>query len=330
MSVKDMRYNVMLALYFPILLYAMSTFDLDDSTIAVGNVQPYLDAEETVVLGQPFQARAMLAVGSGEGLSLNGSETFMASGDSMFVMETGNLLAENEDVREVEYAATMTVPQLGGGTREVPISGTFTVRRPEIVAVNAGEVALYRQCRNEVRIDVPGLEDRPLILNGTEARTLTLAPSGQTAGIRVETPGPDGNVFLGSKSFAVIDPPRPEIRVSNAGRSINNGDNLPRGRFALNFAVAADQEFAQRYPSDARYGVGSATVYIRRGLTASERLGTYNLSGGRLPAIRALASARPGDRIIVQLNNVYRLNYAGTSVGVSLNEGSRTFSFTIS
>ncbi|MEL7170827.1 MAG: hypothetical protein AAGN64_15895, partial [Bacteroidota bacterium] len=47
------------------------------------------------------------------------------------------------------------------------------------VAVNAGEVALYRQCRNEVRIDVPGLEDRPLILNGTEARTLTLAPSGQ-------------------------------------------------------------------------------------------------------------------------------------------------------
>ena len=71
-------------------------------------------------------------------------------------------------------------------------------------------------------------------------------------------------------------------------------------------------------------------MYIRRGLTASERLGTYNLSGGRLPAIRALASARPGDRIIVQLNNVYRLNYAGTSVGVSLNEGSRTFSFTIS
>ena len=69
----------------------------------------------------------------------------------------------------------MTVPQIGGGTREVPITGTFTVRRPEIVAVNAGEVALYRQCRNEVRIDVPGLEDRPLILNGTEARTLTLA-----------------------------------------------------------------------------------------------------------------------------------------------------------
>ena len=102
MSVKDMRYNVMLALYFPILLYAMSTFDLDDSTIAVGNVQPYLDAEETVVLGQPFQARAMLAVGAGEGLSLSGSEAFMASGDSMFVMETGNLLAENEDVKEGE------------------------------------------------------------------------------------------------------------------------------------------------------------------------------------------------------------------------------------
>ncbi|MEM8556438.1 MAG: hypothetical protein AAF809_02890 [Bacteroidota bacterium] len=330
MSVKDMRYNVMLALYFPILLYAMSTFDLDDSTIAVGNVEPYLDAEETVVLGQPFQARAMLAVGSGEGLSLNGTDTFMASGDSMFVMETGALLAENEDVKEIEYAATMTVPQLGGGTREVPVSGTFTVRRPEIVAVNAGEVALYRLCRNEIRIDVPGLEGRPLLLNGNEGTTLTLAPSGETAGVRVETPGPDGPVYLGAKSFAVIDPPRPEIRVTNANRSINNGDNLPRGRFALNFSVQADQEFAQRYPQDARYGIGSATVFIRRGLTASQRLGTYNLSGGRLPAIRELASARPGDRIIVQLNNVFRRNYAGNSVGVSLNEGSRTFSFTIS
>jgi hypothetical protein len=48
-DLKDLRYNVMLALYLPILLYSFSTFDLDTSTVAVEKVTPVLVDDRGVV-----------------------------------------------------------------------------------------------------------------------------------------------------------------------------------------------------------------------------------------------------------------------------------------
>ena len=104
MDLKELRYNIMLALYFPILLYAFSTFDISENTYAIEDLQPVVVGEETVVLGQPFEARAFLAVGTGQGQQLLGDSTLVAQGDSLFLMPTALLLADDENEKEITYA----------------------------------------------------------------------------------------------------------------------------------------------------------------------------------------------------------------------------------
>ncbi len=335
-SLKDLRYNVMLALYFPILLYAFSTFDLSDDSFVVNEVTPVVVGDQTVVLGQPFEAQAFLTIGSGEGQELAGNGLLQALGDSVFQMQTGALLGEEENEKQVAYSGTFRFPQIGGKIAEMPIEGAFTVRRPEIVAASEATQALYRQSLNTIRFEVPGLEDRKLKLSAggakIEGRTINLSPDGNGTTVAVYLAGENGeeDLLLGRKAFTTIDPPRPEIRVFNAGRELRNGDNLPRARAMLDFRFDADQEFKQRFPRDARYAASRAHVFLRRGLAASEDVGTFNLDGGSLVLTRALRDARPGDRVLVQLEGVVRINHAGRAIGVPLNRGTLSFGFTIS
>ncbi len=336
MELKDLRYNIMLALYFPILLYAFSTFDISENTFAVESLEPVVVGQQTVVLGQPFSARAFLAISEGQGQQLLGDSALVALGDSLFQMPTGALLAQDENEKEVAYSGLFRFQQLGGSVSEIPIAGSFRVRRPEIVATSEATQTLYRQCLNTLRIDVPGLEDRELRLSsggaGVLGRTLALSPSGASARIDVYlVDEAAGDVLLGSKGFSVVDPPRPEIVVRNAGREVRNGDNLPMRRAQLDFSLAADEEFSRRYPRDARYRIARATVYLRKGLAASQEIGTFDLEGGQtLVLTRVLRDAQPGDRLMIRLGGLIRINHAGRAVPVQLSEASRTFGFIIS
>lgn len=332
-GVKELRYNVMLALYFPILLYAFSTFDLDDDTYAVKGIEPIVVGEETVILGQPFSARAFLAVSGGQGQNLEGGELLHAIGDSMFTMDTGELLSPEESEREVDYNGVFRFQQIGGAEVELPVNGRFKVRRPEIVAQSEALQTLYRRTANTVRIEVPGLEDKPITLqvgsSKKTGRTLAVSPAGKEVVVDVRLE--DGDIWLGSKKFQVIDPPRPELAVLNAtGRKINNGDNIPRGRAMLEFKVEPDQEFLRRYPKDARYRVTKATVFLRKGLTASKEVGKFDMKGGKLVLTKSLRSAKSGDRVLIRLDGVVRINHQGAAIPVPLSESSRTFGFVVS
>ncbi len=334
-GVKELRYNVMLALYFPILLYSFSTFDLDDSTYAVSGLEPIVVGDQVVVLGQPFNAKAFLAVSGGQGQELQGDGNLTSMGDTLFQMQTGSLLGETEEEVVVPYNGIFKFEQVGGDVAEMAVAGSFKVKRPEIVASSEAMLALYRQSSNPIRIDVPGLEDRELELvigsSKIKGRTAMLSPNGDNASVKVYLVDEEnGNVFLGTKSFAVIEPPRPEISVTNAGRQIKSGDNLPKRRAVLEFSVDADQEFKRRYPKDARYRVQQATIYLRKGLTASKKIGTYDLDGTKLVLTRVLREAKPGDRVMVELSGVQRINHKGAAINVPLSETSRTFGFVIS
>lgn len=335
-ELKDLRYNVMLALYFPILLYAFSTFDLSEDTFVVEALEPVVVGDQTVVLGQPFEARAFLTVASGEGQQLAADGGLEVLGDTLFRMPTASLLGEGEREKEVPYSGRFRFQQVGGGVSEIPVAGSFRVRRPEIVATAEATQALYRQSANVVRIEVPGLEDRPLRLrvggNTVEGRSLSLSPSADATTVDVFLAGEDGaeDVLLGRKTFTTIDPPRPEIAVLHNGRELRNGDNLPRAQALLQVQFRPDEQFRQRFPRDARYAASRARVFLRQGLTASREVGTFNLDGGQLVLTRALRDARPGDRVTVQLEGVVRINHAGQAIPVPLGRGTTTFGFTLS
>lgn len=332
----------MLALYLPILLYSFSTFDLSEQSVAAEKVEPVLvGGEETVVLGQDFRANAYLKaaqLAKGGEITLRSDDgKVTVEGNENILIPTAELLAEGEDEKEVDYSVEMEYAQLEG-TASQTLSGSFTVRRPELVATSVATTSLYSRTRNEIRIDIPGLENRPIELESSsggasDGRQLTLSPASSNVTVRAYLPSGEERVFLGEKEFAVIDPPRPELRVLNAqGQQVANGDNLPRAQPVLQFQVEADPEFGKSYPQDANYRVQRARVSIRKGLRASEEIGTFNLGNtstlkGELIKGLNQVQAQPKDRLIIQLQNVVRINHAGQTIPVNLNESSLSYSF---
>jgi hypothetical protein len=335
-DIKELRYQVMLALYLPILLYSFSTFDLDETTFAVKEVKPIIVGEENIVLGQPYTARAYLTAASKVTLDAP-DERMTATGDSILRMSTGQLLGEDENEKEVNFTAVMNYQQVNKEMASTEVRGSFTVRRPELVATSVATQSLYRRTLNQIRIDVPGLENQPLKLeangNMQQGRQLQLSPAGSEVTVKAYLSNDeDGDVFLGTKEFAVIDPPRPEIQVLDArGKQLTSGDAVSQARPVLEFNIEADREYASSYPQDARYVIRRARVSIRKGLAASEEIGTFDLQNGNtLKLVRELRDARPKDQILVQLQGVVRINHAGESIPVDLSEASRSFSFVLS
>jgi len=337
-DIKQLRYQVMLALYLPILLYSFSTFDLDETTFAVKEVKPIVVGQENIVLGQPYEARAYLTAASKVQLEAP-DDRMQASGDSVLQMQTGNLLAEDEDQKEISYTALMRYQQVNKEMGQTRVRGEFTVRRPELVATSVATQSLYRRTLNQIRIDVPGLENQPLRLESStgqsvDGRQLTLSPSGSSVSVEAYLAGNEERdaVYLGEKSFSVIDPPRPEIKVLNAqGSEITSGDAIAKARPVIDFQIEPDAEFASTYAQDARYRIQRARVSIRKGLAASEEIGTFDLSGGTtLKLVRELRDAAAKDQLLIQLQGVVRINHAGQAIPVDLSQASRSFSFVLS
>jgi len=345
--IKELRYQVMLALYLPILLYSFSTFDLSEQSVAAEKVEPVLvGGQQTVVLGQEYTANAYLKaaqLAKGGQITLRtDDQKVTVEGNEDVIVPTAKLLAEGEEEKKVEYSVQMQYDQLEGQASQT-LSGSFTVRRPELVATSVATKSLYRRTRNQIRIDVPGLENRQLQLESSsgaqvDGRQLTLSPSSDNLTVRAYLPSQedDDRVYLGEKQFAVIDPPRPQIQVLDAqGEQISNGESISRRRPGLQLRVEADAEFAKSYPQDANYRVGSARVSIRKGLQASQEIGTFDL-GQNSSLTRALinglnqANAQPKDRVIIQLQDVVRINHAGQAIPVDLNDSSLSYSFILS
>jgi hypothetical protein len=350
-SIKQLRYQVMLALYLPILLYSFSTFDVDETTVAVKEVQPVLVGEETIILGQEFRADAYLTAvqigtakgkeGKAGGLTVRAPEGsgLMVEEGNQLVMSTGGLLADDEEEKVVEYSAELQYPNIEGGIESKTVAGRFRVRRPEVVAQSAATEALYRQTRNSILINVPGLEGMPLrtqVGNGSKqnSREVTISPSGETVTVKAYLAREDGegDVYLGQKEFSVIQPPKPQVRIlSFNGAELTSGDAIPP-RFVFTFEADPDDEYQRRYPEDARYAFSRAKVSIRKGKTATREVGTYNIGGdGRLSLARQLASEglRGGDQLLIELQGVSRVNHAGQRIPVDLSKATRTFGFTI-
>jgi hypothetical protein len=324
----------MLALYLPILLYSFSTFDISEEAVAIKEVNPTLVGQKSLVLGQQYSAKALMIPPSDKiGVEAR-DERMRVQGDSL-VMDTGDLLAEGEDEATINYEAAMNVSTVDKSTRTITTQGRFTVRRPEIVATSVATQSLYRQTLNQIRIDVPGLENRPLRLetssgSSVDGRQIQLSPGGNNVTVSAYLASGSKDVYLGEKQFNVISPPLPQVKVLDAqGSELTTGDPIPQARPLINIEFEPDQEYASTYPDDANYRVSEARVSLRRGKTASEELGTFPVgSGGQLNLAGKLPrDVQSGDQIIVSLQGIARVNHAGTTIPLDLAQSSRQFSF---
>jgi len=296
-SAVVMRLNIMTALYLPILLYAMSTFDLDADALVLdsNNLKPHVVAEnQSVAVGQAYEASIMFTL-KGGGTTDEGSDALFVPEIELdysktpealtwdpeaeeLVMDTDRLFA-NEDpntfTKEVNFAGTIKGKTAKDIKQDRPpsyiesISGSFTVFKPTIQVQSNAVPKLYANSRNELSFTVPGVPTTELSLEEkfsdikTQNNNIEISPTGDTAAVAVYRANSSNP--LGERGFKVVKPPVPQIglRIPNQNNFLSPSESISMNN-EYELVIKADRVFFDEYSDDAQYALEEIQVSVSR------------------------------------------------------------------
>src|SRR5690606_9001607 len=204
---------------------------------------------------------------------------------------------------------------------------TFTVKeeslvaKPDIQVQSASVQGLYLNCGNELNVQVPALgatydpsftASNADIAKGSEKGVVTVIPRGKEVTLNVSS----GGNKIGSETFKVRLIPKPEIVALANGKPVNEKQGMAApGPRSITMKAVADEGFKTFLPKDARYRVFKWTVVLVRGRrpVASE---TVNGETANLTSFAAMA--KDGDRIMIEVQDVKRLNFRNATEDVNI------------
>ncbi len=125
----------------------------------------------------------------------------------------------------------------------------------------------------------------------------------------------NGN-FLGQEVFWVKLVPLPsiEVKVSNkkvvptAGISISEARNV-------SIKVVPERGFAEALPADARYMISEAKIILARG---SRQIKEIPVTGQNMSLASLTNEMQKGDRLIIEVSKVRRINFKNESEDVAI------------
>lgn len=258
---------------------------------------------------------------------------------------SGNVIPKGKNEGTQSYSATIRVPKATGGFEDLPISGTFKVRKPEIVVTSATVQNLYRNCLNAINIDVPALGDlyNPQVsiegggdvTQSKESKVkFAIVPTGKTATVKVSTLTNGQTTFIGDVDYKVIEPPKPTVEMLVNNRKYNGASPVPKASRIL-LQVESDKEFQAALPNDARYGVTSVKILAQLSLGPPKTVGS--VGGGRadqggiqISMPTEVRQSSPGTKVYVRIDGIYRQNYKGQRIDdTRFTEVERTLSLVV-
>lgn len=288
---------------------------------------PIVAPEATIVpAGLQFRAKLYLTLSSSQikpSFAGNGVKTD-ATGDfaELTLPASGTVIPKGKNEGTQRYSANIGLKTTSGAIENYPVEGTFTVRKPEIVITSAAVQNLYRSCGNTVNIDVPALGDyyNPdiKVSSGSVQKSkeskkkFMIMPEGRKCDVSVNSITNGRSVNIGVVNYKVIEPPKPSIEMMVNGKPYNGSSPIPKTSRIL-VKVKPDAEFRAALPNDARYGISTIDVLGQLSLGPPRNVGTVR--GGRAEkGIRVslpteIRQARPGTKVYVRVNEVYRLNF---------------------
>lgn len=227
---------------------------------------------------------------------------------------------DKEGNAKKSWKGTITIKNKGKDTSfkmEVP----YIVARPVIQVQSASVQALYRNCGNELNVQVPALGSSynpsfsasgAEVVKGSQKGIVTLIPTAASVKLNVSS----GGTALGSQEFKVRLIPKPEIQVLVNGKPVDEktGMSAPGPR-SLTVVAKPDESFAAFLPKDARYQVVSWMAVLVRGKRPVSTQ-NFNSSTGNLSSFAS--QAQPGDRIMIEVKEVKRTNFLNKSETVNL------------
>ena len=246
-----------------------------------------------------------------------------ADGSAMMTLRAGSVPKGKNEVKQ-KYSATIRVPKATGGFEDLRVEEEFTVRKPEVVINSATVQNLYRECANDVTIDVPALGNfynpKVSVSSGSvttspqNKKLFRVIPTGKKCEVRVSNVMNGATTSIGSVLYNVIAPPRPAIDMAVNGKQTNGSVPVPKNS-RIQVRIVPDPEFRAALPSDARYEISKITVKAQLSLGPPETVNNINLSGrDATKAIQVRLGSRvqqapANTKIYLEVDKIYRKNF---------------------
>lgn len=234
---------------------------------------------------------------------------------------TGGTYDKDGQIKK-SWEGSITIPSPTGGDTTFKVKEEYVVVKP-VIKIEAGSIsALYMNAANKLSVDVPALGQAynpsfkavgATILTGDKKSVIKVVPNAKQVVLSVINAGS----LLGDETLPTRKIPNPGIQIIGGGKPVDmkNGYTVSNMPGALSIKVTADEVFALTCPEDSKYKINKVNVILARGRNAVMQQST---SGFMLDISSFKSKAKPGDRILVEIEKMVRLNYSGATDEVKL------------
>lgn len=224
---------------------------------------------------------------------------------------------------EKTWKGYITIPHpVTGADTTFELIEKYFVTRPVIQVQSASISSLYKDCGNELNIQVPALgasynpsfsaTGAKVIKNPKKKGYITVIPSAATVSLGVSS----GGSKIGTEKFKVRLVPKPDIVAYYKGKPANLKTGIKGCPRSLDIRAIPESNFASQMKKDARFKVTKWEATLVRGRRPVLPKKTFSSGKGALAAF--VSSAKPGDRILVEVLKVKRLNYQNRKLSVNI------------
>ncbi|MEM9674375.1 MAG: gliding motility protein GldM [Bacteroidota bacterium] len=290
-----------------------------------------------VAAGTTYEADLFIAASSSAvtpKMMVNGKPVPVEAGMGKIKFPASATKYDKDNRAEQKFKATIQIDQ-GANSETYEETFSYFVTKPVIQVQSQAMQALYLNCANDLQVNVPalGTSYKPSFsatggtaVAGAKTGQVTVIPKAAKVDLTVSSNG----YKIGTESFRVKPIPKPSIEVLGPG---NKPVNLKQGEAAnrlrsLTVKAVPDEDFASVLPKEARYRVTDAEIILARG---SRPVGKakYNASNGTASLNSVISKAKPGDRIVVDVKKVQRMNSRGEREDVRLGASASTITVPI-
>ena len=221
-----------------------------------------------------------------------------------------------------KWSAKIKIKKPNGKDTTDIVEQEYIVAKPSLNFQSSELAALYMNCGNKINVTVPELgaefipefsiEGGKLTKQGGKGEIMVV-PTTNKVKINVKSDG----LAIGEKNFSVRKIPLPMVSIKKNGLAINVLTGIkPNDIGFINISIEPNIDFKNLLPQDARYKVTKWNVLCasRGRVSGSTKTG----SGQKLNLGNSFANAKPGDRIIVEIEELVRINYKNEEEVVKL------------
>ncbi len=280
---------------------------------------------KTVAAGTKYRADMFIAASSDAitpKMSFQGKPVKVVDGKGVveFTAAASNYDADGNSKQQ--WKGNITINQNGRDTT-FTVTEEYIVAKPVIQVQSASVQALYFQCANELNIQVPALgavydpsfsASGGSAIKGAKKGQVTIIPTATEVKVNVSS----GGNAIGSETFKVRPIPKPQLVALVNGRPIDVKRGIPAQSFrAVEIQAQADEGFKQFLPQEARYRVTKWKAYLVRN---NQPIDQADINGPSANLTQFAAKASKGDRVVIEVLDVKRLNYKGNAVDVNVRD----------